>query len=180
MRPGASPAADGNWWVSGTVPNTGRWAVAVSRDAGRNWSVHQLPERPGQAVSNVKISVGPRAVYALALGPLPNVDNGLVAVFRSTDGGVSWEQTWQAAAGREPRSLVGVAVAASDGSLLVHTELSEPYVSTDGGVSFVAGPATTSTMEWTRAGYLYRPIAGPFNAYRLSRDGMHWTNLTIG
>jgi RNA polymerase sigma factor (sigma-70 family) len=179
MRPDASPASDGNWWVSGTVPSTGRWAVAVSRDAGRSWSVHELPERAGQAVSSVQISVGPRAVYALAMGPLPNVDNGLVAVFRSTDG-ASWEQTWQASVDREPRSVVGVAVAASDGSLLVHTELSEPYVSTDGGVTFVAGPATTSHMEWTRAGYLYRPIAGPFNAYRLSRDGVHWTDLTIG
>jgi BNR/Asp-box repeat len=180
-----SAAADGSWWVPGLLPATGRWAVAVSRDAGRTWSVVPLPGSQGPPLVGLRVTVAREAVYAVGVGRLPgsgDSEDGLISIFRSTDGGRTWQQTWRAVEGKEPRSIAGVAMAGASGRLIVHTTTGGAYVSGDGGASFApAGIAgTADPVRWSRAGYLAYPTTPPSPRFRISRDGVTWTVITVG
>lgn len=85
-------------WVSGSDPETGRPAIAVSRDQGRTWrkavfedetaepaSAQVLGMFPGPAVA----TIDGRLIYVVFAGP----EIGRIAVYRSSDGGESFERT---------------------------------------------------------------------------------------
>ncbi|HET9139644.1 hypothetical protein [Actinophytocola sp.] len=179
VRPGAVPAADGGWWVSGRDQATGQWAVAVSRDDGRTWSVSPLPPFTGTPFGGPTITTGPGTVYATVTGVRRNVKNGLLAIFRSTDGGRTWAQTWQAMRGQEPRSIAGVAIAAANGTLTVITEAGNHYVSADGGRTFTGGDPAQTSVEWSRGGY-FASHTYPSNLFLWSPDGVSWTEFLVG
>lgn len=171
-------AADGSLWVYGLVPGSDRWAVAASGDSGRTWSVSELPEHRGPPITRLEISVGPDATYAVAVGQLPGITDGLIAIFRSTDGR-TWRQTWSGVPDREPSSITGAAVATADRRLIIHTESEVPYVSEDGGQTFDPAPVMPgSQVRWTRIGYLAATF-DPSTVYRASTDGTHWREITV-
>jgi photosystem II stability/assembly factor-like uncharacterized protein len=105
--------------------------------------------------------------------------NGLLAIFRSTDGGRTWAQTWQAGRGQEPRSNAGVAVARADGTLTVIAESGVLYTSSDGGATFTSGPSTQVSVEWGRGGYLAHHTY-PSNLFLWSPNGVSWTEFVVG
>ncbi|HEU5475129.1 MAG TPA: hypothetical protein VFV67_31170 [Actinophytocola sp.] len=177
-NPGAVPAADGGWWVSGRDPASDGWAVAVSRDGGRTWSVGLVPEFTGVPFAGPTITTGAGVAYATFTGARRNVNNGLLAIFRSTDGGQTWEQTYQRSR-LEPRSVAGVAVAAADGTLVVFTESGTQFNSADGGRTFTGGKEVLGHVEWARGGYFARH-SYPSNMYFWSPNGVYWTQFLIG
>lgn len=170
------PAYDGGWWVSGKDPRTGEAAVAVTRDSGLSWTSSRLGD-----VGNVwhtSVLAGPDASYAVVKGELPaneQVKNGLVAVFRSTDGGRNWQRTWAFRPGREPRSSLSE-ILASDGSLRVITETPGSYLSRDGGRTFAPVSGEQGNVQHTRAGYL---LTHNETGYQLSADGLTWRTVTV-
>jgi photosystem II stability/assembly factor-like uncharacterized protein len=177
--PSQVPAADGGWWVSGRDPATGHLALAVSRDAGRSWSVSDLPDVPGVSYAGISVVVGPNAVYATEAGPAPGVYNGLLAIMRSTDSGRTWETTWVAHGNAEPRGISGVAVAGADGALTVSNDAGSAYASTDGGHTFTPTGRILGYVEWNRDGYF---ASAPFstNKYAWSTDGVRWAWYAVG
>jgi hypothetical protein len=176
----ASIPVDGAWWVSGDDA-AGRRVLAVSRDAGASWSLADLPGLLAQPFWISVSSAGP-VLYATVTGQLPEVKNGLVSIYRSSDHGQHWEPTWQSGTGREPRSTSGIAVAATDGTLTIHTELGQTYLSRDGGRTFdhVESAPGVGQVTLTPAGYLAGPPDPSSTSYRLSPDGVHWREITVG
>ena len=97
-------------WLEGLDPTTRRPAVAVSRDGGATWVTStfeaekqigdQLPVRPGISRPDVRTADGQTAfaMFAAEAGP--------VRVYRTTDGGQSWQRTQsrRAIVGRAPGS----------------------------------------------------------------------------
>jgi photosystem II stability/assembly factor-like uncharacterized protein len=126
----------------------------------------------------VDISAGGDALYAIGTGDLPGTDHGLVAIFRSDDGGRTWRQSWQGDGVREPRSAVGAAVATTDGRLMVNSLPDSMFVSTDGGANFVPMGNAAGSVRWTRIGYIMRP-AGLSNVVQLSWNGVDWRAITV-
>jgi photosystem II stability/assembly factor-like uncharacterized protein len=182
--PGTVPvAADGNLWVTGRLPGTdrfsgaGRLGAAASADGGRTWSVVELPEPPGPNITRVDISVSGDTLYAIEIGDLPATVDGLIAIFRSDDGGRNWRQTWQSDGVREPRAAVGAVVATTDGRLLVNSAPDGMFVSTDGGASFVP-MGQAGVARWTRVGYVVAPT-GPSPLFMLSWNGVDWREIAI-
>jgi hypothetical protein len=179
LAPGRIPAADGGWWASGQDPATGRWSLAVSRDAGRSWTVTPLPPFTGTPQAGIAVTATPNALYAAAVGQLPDTAAGLLAIFRSTDGGVTWTVAWQARDGSQPRSIAGTLMAAPAGSVTVTSQDGGTYVSTDGAATFhqISGPARRA--RWTRIGYI-ASFGGTSGQYTWSRDGSRWEDFTVG
>jgi hypothetical protein len=178
LVPAGIPAADGAWWVSGEDPATGRWSLAVSRDAGRKWSVIPLPPFAGTPQAGIAVTATPNALYATATGQLPDTAAGLLAIFRSTDAGATWTVAWQAHDGRQPHSLAGTLVTAPDGSVTVTTYDGATYVSTDGAHTFHQDPGPARYARWTRVGYIAN-FGGTSGQYTWSRDGSRWNNFTV-
>jgi hypothetical protein len=180
--PESRPADDGSWWVSGRDPATGRWTVAVSRDAGRSWSLSALPVPSGLVLESLSSTGSGPNRYVLATGWLNDAvePRNLVAIFRSTDGGGRWTQTWHGD-GQAPRTLGGAAVVTADGGLFVAPEdVGAGYRSVDGGASFTPvldGPRLTSVRR-TRAGFLAVASDRPAGHYLTSPDGVHWTPVS--
>jgi len=168
----AAPLVDGAWWVSGS--KGGQHAVAVSRDQGQTWTSTILPAAAGQYRFTSPVTGAGGHLWALGIGQLPDVKNGLLAVYRSDNDGKSWESAWTAKPGEQPRSAVGVGIASS-GRLTICDE-NQPqrgWVSGDRGVTFtqtvcLAGGAP----QWSKAGYLGRDGTNLI----VSRDGIHWTS----
>jgi hypothetical protein len=177
-------ADDGSWWVAGRDNTTEQWVTAVSRDAGRTWSYAPLPVPTGLAVNALSGNgFGPNR-YVLATGWLPDAmePKNLVAIFRSTDYGASWTQTWRGE-GNAPRTLGGTAIVTADGGLLIAPDdVSGPaYQSIDGGASFTPlldGPRLTSVRR-TRAGYVAVASDRPAIHYLTSADGVRWAPVAL-
>jgi photosystem II stability/assembly factor-like uncharacterized protein len=183
-RPEPRATADGSWWVSGRDPATGRLAVAVSRDSGASWSVTALPAEPNTVAEAVSVAGSGPTVYALATGR--RVDGweprSLVAIYRSTDGGQNWTQTWWATGG-PPRTVGGTAVVLPDGALFIPPDDVGPaYRSTDGGRRFepvLDGPRLNS-LRRTRSGYLASAPGGLAGRFFTSPDGVRWSDVRFG
>ncbi|MFD5766629.1 WD40/YVTN/BNR-like repeat-containing protein [Streptomyces sp. NPDC127049] len=169
---------DGSWWVSGVEPLTGRAAVAVSRDAGRSWSLSR-PSSPTEAPGRyIGVVVGPDSVYAAEMGELKGgepVKNPLRALHRSRDGGRTWQRVWTTGAVTEPRSLLGVPVPGPDGRVEIGAERSG-YRSLDGGRTFRELDDGTSYVRRTGAGLLRE---GSRCRYELTRDGIRWSEFPL-
>ncbi|MFE2562014.1 WD40/YVTN/BNR-like repeat-containing protein [Streptomyces sp. NPDC059352] len=177
-RPAEQPEPDGSWWVSGTDPLSGRAAVAVSRDAGRSWTVSRLPSpdtRPGWYTA---VAVGPDAVYAAEMGELRGgapVKNPMRALHRSVDGGRTWQRMWTTGPEREPRTLLGLPVPGPGGRVEIGGELAG-YVSEDGGRTFVPSGDGSPFTRRTPLGLLRESSRCQ---YALTADGVRWSEFRL-
>ncbi|MFC8955905.1 exo-alpha-sialidase [Streptomyces sp. NPDC057101] len=176
--PAAQPEPDGSWWVSGVDPLSGRAAVAVSRDAGRSWTVSRLPSTATTPGRGVAVVVGRDAVYAAELGELPGgepVKNPLRALHRSLDGGRSWQRTWTTGPEAEPRTLLGVPVPGPGGRVEIGGER-DGYGSVDGGRRFTLLDTGTSFVRRTPLGLLRESSRC---VYELTADGVRWSEFEL-
>ncbi|KOG35473.1 hypothetical protein ADK37_15210 [Streptomyces resistomycificus] len=184
----ADESAGSLLFASGRDPDSGRPALAVSEDRGRSWRLARLASagkhvQYGRGTSVVAVP-GTNTLYAAEPGRLPaedDVKNGLLALHRSTDGGHTWERVWRHRKGVEPRSLLGVPLAAADGTVAIRGEAGT-WHSTDGGRTFARaeggrGPAGSVTV--TPLGYLWGDSQGA-GSYRISADGVHGTSFDLG
>ncbi|MFE5794677.1 exo-alpha-sialidase [Streptomyces sp. NPDC056503] len=177
-RPAGTAEPDGSWWVSGVEPGTGRPVVAVSRDAGRSWSVSRLPSPTDAPPWYTRVVVGPDAVYAAEMGELRGgepVKNPLRALHRSLDGGRTWQRMWTTGAEREPRSLEGLPVPGPGGRVEIATQRSG-QVSLDGGRTFRELDDGGAYVRRTPAGLLRERSRC---RYELTRDGVRWTEFPL-
>jgi hypothetical protein len=179
MLAGRAPTADGYWWVAGRDSKTDHWALAISRDDGRTWTTSILDW--GEPLYSYGWSVASHGgtLYASAIGALPAQSNGLLGIFRSTDGGRTWEQTWRPRDGKMPRQVVPTTVVADDGSLTINGQDEKQYRSLDGGRTFTEVPARyQGYAERTRTGYIASGEGG--GSILVSDDGVHWRKVKIG
>ncbi|MBT2440397.1 exo-alpha-sialidase [Streptomyces sp. ISL-36] len=177
-RPAAVAEPDGSWWVSGTDPASGRAAVAVSRDAGRSWSVSRLPSPSTAPNWHTSVAVGPDAVYAAEMGELKEgepVKNPMRALHRSVDGGRTWERVWTTGPMVEPRTLLGMPAPGPGGRVLIGAEDRE-YVSVDGGRGFRPSGRAAGHTRRTPLGLLRQ---GDGCSYGISADGVRWAEFRL-
>lgn len=179
LLPAAYAEPDGSWWVSGKDRATGAPAVAFSRDAGRSWTASVPNRSVGKRAWHLRVSVGEGVVYAAEMGEIKGVQdvkNPLRAIYRSRDGGLTWERTWRAGPQGEPRSLMGVLVPGPGGRLVVHAE-SGRFTSTDGGRTF---RAAEPDVEHASTVPLGRLAGGGGCDYRTTADGVRWSAFRLG
>lgn len=173
VHPAGAGSPDGSRWVGGTEPDTDVLTLAVSRDDGATWRTARLG-RPSHHVFDVAVVGGPRVWYATVRGQLPSgshVKNGLVALYRSTDGGQTWQRRWSYRPGQEPQSVLGAAIVAGN-QLLVIAEVDGHYLSTNGGRTFrqVSDEPTDVWVRTSRIGY----VVSTGNRVHVSRNGSTW------
>ncbi len=177
-RPAEQPEPDGSWWVSGTDPLSGRAAVAVSRDAGRSWSVSRLPSPATGPGWYTAVAVGQDAVYAAEMGELTGGDpvkNPMRALHRSVDGGRTWQRMWTTGPERQPRTLLGLPVPGPGGRVEIGGELAG-YASRDGGRTFTRLGDGSHYTRRTPLGLLRE--SDPCR-YALTADGVRWSEFLL-
>ncbi|TCO53037.1 sialidase family protein [Actinocrispum wychmicini] len=145
--------AAGTWWVNG-VDDAGIWMVASSRDNGRSWQTGKL-DMALPDLSLPYLTTGPDAVYATLIDQ-GSIDPTLLAVFRSTDGGRTWEHTWRGPGDAQPQIVLHPPVV-QDGKL-TYVSSGVTYVSDDGGKSFHKSDIEPRGSVLIRDGYLRYPI----------------------
>ncbi|MET0233172.1 MAG: hypothetical protein ABW224_00895 [Kibdelosporangium sp.] len=181
------PDLNGTRWVAGSDPRTRQPVVASTRNRGRSWQITPLPaftsppaSRIGPYYPRVTMVSTPAASYASVINP---AISELVAIFRSSDLGVTWTRTWQASAGTQPTQVLGTPIAGTDGKIRI-PQSGNVWTSTDGGTSFKAEPARdgamTGAVQWIRAGYLSSSgESASTGHYSLSYDGVSWQKMEI-
>ena len=169
--------AGGRLWAAGLDPVTGKWAVSVTSNGGATWATTPL-DLPGKPRLNRAWSVVEHGgvMYTTVEGTIGVGPVELLAVFRSTDDGVSWARTWQAAGDQRLPSVLGTPVATADGRLLVYSTTEGTFESTDGQTFTKASRQLPGPVTWTRAGYLAQVRAG---TYELSGDGRSWRRFEV-
>jgi photosystem II stability/assembly factor-like uncharacterized protein len=177
---GPSPTEGGRWWVVGAVPGDDSTHLALSGDGGRTWSVTALPKPPAD------LPYGDFGGWAVVEhGGVMYVTGGHgSSVWRSTDGGKSWQHRWAERVDEpedartlalRPGKLLGDPVLADDGGLTI-SGTAGTYVSHDQGHSFRRTGDSSGWMRWTRGGYLREQG----HTFALSGDGSHWREFTVG
>jgi hypothetical protein len=169
---GSIPPADG-LWVTGNNAVTGQAAVAVSRDAGRSWHTVGLGVLPGPGTP-VLASRDGHTAYLLI-----RTVQGTYPMFRSVDGGLSWQRTPGTPQWPEPASSdtgYGLVVRA-DATVLAWLASSPATVylgSSNGGRTFtnVTGPG--GPVLAVSDGYV--SLGG---GTKLSSDGLNWANAVL-
>jgi hypothetical protein len=172
--PGMVPMADGRWWITGKDPRTRRWTIALSDDDGRTWTVAR-PAWRGDAEGQAWTIVACHdSIVATVTGQLEVGDYGILAMFRSDDGGRSWTKT----RGELGWAVAGAPVAASNGSLLVNTEDGAGLVSWNDGRTFTQEqPRYHGFAYWARSGYV--ALSSPDAPIQYSPDGLNWRELSL-
>jgi len=173
--------ANGRWWVAGRDPQTDRWTAASSTD-GRTWTAGDLLT-DDDTIGGWAFATTGSTSYAAAVGLQ---DAGLRGLYRSTDGGQSW-QLIERAAGAKPTTILGRMVATPDGLLitssregeLIDTSNPETYRSSDGGRTFerVSARFPGYLDRDTTAGYLAFDSDRQRSAF--SADGVKWRELSL-
>jgi hypothetical protein len=177
-EPGPVATSGGRFWATGREPASGRWAISVTSDAGATWATNPLdvPGTPTTLGAWSVVEYG-GVMYATVQGALEKGPYGLLAVFRSTDHGVSWTRTWHASGATKLLNVTGNAIATSDGRLIVWSAVSGAMESSDGGRTFTRSSLRLlGTVTWTRGGYLVRR---PENAWDISQDGVTWRTFVL-
>jgi photosystem II stability/assembly factor-like uncharacterized protein len=172
VKIGSAATESGRWWVTGQSRVTPlRTAVSVSEDGGRTWLTTDLDPGAGTTTTVVEHD---GVLYAVGGDSYDEqeMDRG-VGVWRSDDGGQSWERMGISSALIGP--VLGTPVVAGDGTITVSDGLAK-YVSTDLGRTFYWEGDAAGGVKWTRAGYL-RMNADKF---ALSTDGVRWREFTVG
>ncbi|HEX6360375.1 exo-alpha-sialidase [Actinophytocola sp.] len=160
----------GKWWASGRDRNTNQWALSVSADGGRTWSTSEVAVDGTPSWDGLAVVERNGVMYATA-----TTYRATLGVWRSTDDGRSWTRTWTPANGQQIPGVLGMPIAAGDGSLRLPTGTTT-YVSTDQGHTFTrTGDEMFGMVTWTRAGYLRSRM----NEFALSSDGLHWKEFTV-
>jgi hypothetical protein len=177
---GRVATAGGRYWMAGTHEASGRWAIAVTSDAGRTWATTEV-DVPGKASSESgeawSVVEQGDVMYATVRGAIGSGPFGLLAVFRSTDQGMSWTRTWYATPTEGLQGLAGSPIATADGRLIVYSTVDGPFESSDGGQTFTRSSLPLpGKVVWTRAGYL---VLRPETGYDLSSDGLDWRTFTL-
>lgn len=174
---GDTATAGGRFWAAGFDPVTGKWAVSVTSNGGVTWATTPL-DLTGKPRLNRAWSVVERdgVMYTTVEGTISTGPVELLAVFRSTDDGVSWTRTWQAAGDQRLPAVMGSPVATADGGLLVYSTTEGTFESTDGQTFTKASRQLPGPVTWTRAGYLAQVRAG---TYELSRNGSSWRRFEV-
>jgi photosystem II stability/assembly factor-like uncharacterized protein len=178
LRPGPVATEGGRFWAAGRDLATGQWAITVSSDAGATWTTTPL-EVPGETWPIAPWSVVEQGadMYATALGTPQEGPLGLLAVYRSTDHGLTWTRTWQWTPETSVPAVLGSPVATWDGRLLVYSTTEGTLESSDGGRTFTkASRQLLGEVAWTRAGYL---ATGKDGTYALSGDGINWRTFRL-
>lgn len=175
---GRSATAGGHFWAAGVERTTGRWALSVSGDGGVTWSTTPvtIPGEPSM-LDPWAVVEGDGVLYATLQGSIAKGPFGLLAVFRSDDGGVTWTNTWRATPTTVLQAMLGSPVATADGRLLVYTTTTGTHESRDGRTFTGARQQVPGEVQWTRGGYVAK--RGP-HAYSVSRDGTTWRYFEIG
>jgi hypothetical protein len=179
MIAGEIPMSRGRWWVIGREPKTDHWGIAISDDDGRSWRTTILDWGDNVDPFGWSVVAQGDAMYATAIGTLPDVSNGLLGIFRSTDGGQSWAQTWQPKEGKQPRRVFPSTVAGADGTLTINSTDGKMFLSRDGGRTF-----TETKQRYTdyagrlRTGYIAGLDQSPLEM-ATSSDGVHWRKVKV-
>lgn len=174
---GAVATSGGRFWAAGLDPVTGKWAVSVTSNGGAVWATTPL-DLPGKPRLNRGWYVVEQdgVMYTTVEGTIGMGPVELLAVFRSTDDGVSWTRTWQAAGDQRLPAVLGTPVATTDGRLLVYSTTEGTFESTDGQTFTKASRQLPGPVTWTRAGYLAQVRE---DTYELSRDGRSWQRFAV-
>jgi hypothetical protein len=180
VQAGGAPTAGGRYWAAGKDSRFAGWAIAVSSDAGVTWATTPLdvPGTPssttGDAWSVVELG---GAMYATVRGAIGSGPSGLLAVFRSTDHGVSWTRMWNATPTAGLAGVTGSPIATTDGRLFVWSSVTGTFTSSDGGRTFTRSSVLLlGPVMWTRGGYLMRE---PERGYAISHDGLSWRPFVL-
>jgi DNA-directed RNA polymerase specialized sigma24 family protein len=171
--PGPMPLAGNQWWIVGIEPRTRKWAVAVSDDDGRSWTVSPLMA-PREDLSDSWAVVG----YGDDLYAYDKAETGgdyaMIAIFHSGDGGATWRRT----RGRAPLRTMDSLVAAADGTLLTTSSAGRTLVSRDHGHTFTeTAKRYHGFAYWAGAGYV--SASRPEQQIMFSRDGLSWDRLHL-
>lgn len=146
------PAADGRWWVSGTVK--GQPAVAVSSD-GASWAVHTLPVT-GKPIA-IEVATAGSYVWAVVRGSTDSEKNALLGIARSRDFGASWSLMYTPTRGTAPRSFVGAPIPYPPGpGVIISTAPDEDmaYLVRDDGTTLASARPAPGWIRWTGGGYV--------------------------
>lgn len=169
----------GRFWATGIDRRTGRWAVSVSSDRGETWTTTPLtvPGEPAM-IEPWAVVEHDGVMYVTLQGSIAKGPYGLLSVYRSTDDGLTWTNTWQATPETVLQAMLGSPVVTADGTLLVYSAAEGTFESADGGRTFTkAGQQLPGEVTWTRGGYVAK-VKG--HAYAISADGVEWRTFEIG
>lgn len=174
---GRSATEGGRYWAAGVERSSGHWALSVSSDGGRSWQTTRvsLPGDPSM-LDPWAVVENDGVLYATLQGSIAKGPYGLLAVFRSTDGGVTWTNTWRATPKTVLQAMLGSPVATDDGRLLVYSTTTGTHESSDGRTFTRSELRVPGEVEWTRGGYVAK--RGP-HAFAVSTDGLTWRNFDI-
>ncbi len=174
---GRQATEGGHYWAAGVARSSGHWAISVTSDGGRSWQTTRvsLPGEPAM-VDPWSVVENGDVMYATVQGSIAKGPYGLLAVFRSTDGGATWTNTWRATPTTVLQAMLGSAVATDDGRLLVYSTTTGTHESTDGRTFTRSEVTVPGEVQWTRGGYVAQ--RGP-HAYAMSADGITWRNFEI-
>jgi hypothetical protein len=183
--------ASAGLWISGFVPpQAHRVGVSVSHDDGRTWSTHVFGQDEAdypQDINNQSVGIatvdGTTAFAVVKI--ITNNDQNRLQVYRTTDGGKTWQRA-------DPgHTLPWVehgeeSFVAADGTHILQTVVDNPaewYASTTGAYT---KPAPVSGLEGTDD--MRQPVRndapGTYTVFDrtavyASPDGLHWTRHPV-